>query len=114
MLKGKTPLVVALVLGLFAGLVAWSAIKKKESDVRRGWNLVPVVVAAVAGSASAQESNFRDLIRKYAKGGDAAAADFDFWLRADGNRRNPGATADLVAAALFAGLRDGLLPPPWR
>lgn len=44
----------------------------------------------------------------------AALADFDFWLRADGNRRNPGATADLIAAALFAGLRDGLLPPPWN
>ncbi len=47
MLKGKTPLLVALLLGLFAGVVAWSAIKKKEADVRRGWNLVPVVVAAV-------------------------------------------------------------------
>ncbi len=47
MLKGKTPLFVALLLGLFAGIVAWSAIRKKESDVRRGWNLVPVVVAAV-------------------------------------------------------------------
>lgn len=46
MLKGKTPLVVALVLGLLAGVVAYSAIKKKEADVRRGWNLVPVVVAA--------------------------------------------------------------------
>src|SRR3954465_5146666 len=45
MLKGKTPLVVALVLGLLAGVVAYSAIKKKEADVRRGWNLVPVVVA---------------------------------------------------------------------
>jgi triphosphoribosyl-dephospho-CoA synthase len=44
----------------------------------------------------------------------AALADFDFWLRADGNRRNPGTTADLIAAALFAGLRDGLLLPPWR
>jgi triphosphoribosyl-dephospho-CoA synthase len=43
-----------------------------------------------------------------------ALADFDFWLRSDGNRRNPGTTADLVAAALFAGLRDGVLPPPWR
>lgn len=43
-----------------------------------------------------------------------ALADFDFWLRSDGNRRNPGATADLIAAALFAGLRDGLLTPPWR
>lgn len=44
----------------------------------------------------------------------AALADFDFWLRSDGNRRNPGTTADLIAAALFAGLRGGLLPPPWR
>jgi triphosphoribosyl-dephospho-CoA synthase len=43
-----------------------------------------------------------------------ALADFDFWLRADGNRRNPGTTADLVAAALFAALRDQRLPPPWR
>ena len=47
MLKGKTPLLVAVILGLFAGVVAYSAIKKKESDVRRGWNLVPVVVSAI-------------------------------------------------------------------
>ncbi len=47
MLKGKTPLFVALVLGLLAGVIAYSAIKKKEADVRRGWNLVPVVVAAM-------------------------------------------------------------------
>jgi triphosphoribosyl-dephospho-CoA synthase len=40
-------------------------------------------------------------------------ADFDFWLRADGHRRNPGTTADLVAAALFAGLRDGQIQPPY-
>lgn len=46
MLKGKTPLIVALILGVLAGAVAYSAIKKKEMDVRRGWNLVPVVVAA--------------------------------------------------------------------
>lgn len=46
MLKGKTPLIVALVLGLLAGVIAYSAIKKKEADVRRGWNLVPVVVAS--------------------------------------------------------------------
>jgi triphosphoribosyl-dephospho-CoA synthase len=45
---------------------------------------------------------------------DEALSDFDFWLRSDGNRRNPGTTADLIAAALFAGLRDWLLPPPWR
>jgi triphosphoribosyl-dephospho-CoA synthase len=33
--------------------------------------------------------------------------DFDFWLRADGHRRNPGTTADLIAAALFVLLREG-------
>jgi pilus assembly protein CpaB len=47
MLKGKTPLIIAIALAFIAGFVAWSAIKKKESDVRKGWNLVPVVVAAV-------------------------------------------------------------------
>jgi pilus assembly protein CpaB len=47
MLKGKTPLIVAAVLGLLAFVVSWSAIRKREGDVRKGWNLVPVVVAAV-------------------------------------------------------------------
>jgi triphosphoribosyl-dephospho-CoA synthase len=41
-------------------------------------------------------------------------ADLDFWLRADGHRRNPGTTADLIAAALFVALRDGIIPPPYR
>lgn len=35
--------------------------------------------------------------------------DFDHWLRADGNRRNPGTSADLIAAALFVLLREGRL-----
>ena len=43
-----------------------------------------------------------------------ALSNFDFWLRSDGHRRNPGTTADLIAAGLFAALRDGLLQPPWR
>ncbi len=33
-------------------------------------------------------------------------AEFDQWLRADGHRRNPGTTADLVAACLFAAIRE--------
>jgi triphosphoribosyl-dephospho-CoA synthase len=36
----------------------------------------------------------------------------DQWLRAVGNSRNPGTTADLVTAALFAGLRDGTIQLP--
>lgn len=37
---------------------------------------------------------------------------FDRWLRGDRHRRNPGTTADLVAACLFAGLREQRLTPP--
>ncbi|MBL8799653.1 MAG: triphosphoribosyl-dephospho-CoA synthase, partial [Planctomycetia bacterium] len=41
-------------------------------------------------------------------------ASFDAWLRAAGNRRNPGATADLVTACLFIGLREGNIELPLR
>src|SRR5690606_26019845 len=34
--------------------------------------------------------------------GRKAFAELDLWLRGDGNKRNPGATADLIAAGLFA------------
>jgi triphosphoribosyl-dephospho-CoA synthase len=37
---------------------------------------------------------------------------FDAWLREDGHGRNPGATADLITAALFAALRDGTIALP--
>ncbi len=39
--------------------------------------------------------------------------EFDLWLRAPANRLNPGTTADLVTAAVFAGLREGLIRPPF-
>jgi triphosphoribosyl-dephospho-CoA synthase len=39
----------------------------------------------------------------------AAIIEFDSWLRADGHRRNPGTTADLIAAGLFVLLREGRL-----
>jgi triphosphoribosyl-dephospho-CoA synthase len=38
--------------------------------------------------------------------------ELDLWLRADGHRRNPGTTADLVAGCLFAALREGVVSPP--
>jgi triphosphoribosyl-dephospho-CoA synthase len=43
-----------------------------------------------------------------------ALADFDFWLRSDGHRRNPGTTADLTTAGLFCALRDGIIHPPFK
>jgi triphosphoribosyl-dephospho-CoA synthase len=48
-------------------------------------------------------------------GGERAAgrlADFDSFLRHEGRRINPGTTADLTTAALFAALRDGTIPLP--
>ena len=47
MLKGKTPIVVALVLAVLAGVVAYSAVKKQMHDARVGWNLTTIVVASV-------------------------------------------------------------------
>jgi triphosphoribosyl-dephospho-CoA synthase len=36
-----------------------------------------------------------------------AAAGLDRWLRRDGNRLNPGTSADLIAASLFVCLLEG-------
>jgi triphosphoribosyl-dephospho-CoA synthase len=46
-----------------------------------------------------------------------ALGQFDRWLREDGHRRNPGTSADLIAAGLFVLLREGrvelpLIPEP--
>jgi triphosphoribosyl-dephospho-CoA synthase len=41
-----------------------------------------------------------------------ALASLDDWLRAEGNARNPGTTADLVAASLFVALRQGIIKLP--
>jgi triphosphoribosyl-dephospho-CoA synthase len=40
--------------------------------------------------------------------------DFDKWLREPKNRFNPGTTADLVTAVLYAALRDGLICPQFE
>jgi pilus assembly protein CpaB len=42
-----TPLALAAGLMLVGFAVAWSALAKEKADVRQGWNLVPVLVAAV-------------------------------------------------------------------
>ncbi|HET6424781.1 MAG TPA: triphosphoribosyl-dephospho-CoA synthase [Planctomycetaceae bacterium] len=40
--------------------------------------------------------------------------ELDLWLRANGHCRNPGTSADLIAAALFVALREGWLTPPTK
>lgn len=44
----------------------------------------------------------------------AAVRTFDQWLRSDGNKRNPGASADLTAASLFVAAVTGVFPPQQR
>ena len=39
--------------------------------------------------------------------------DLDHWLRADGHRRNPGTSADMVTAGLFVAMHDGDIVHPF-
>jgi triphosphoribosyl-dephospho-CoA synthase len=68
-------------------------------------------VATESAARAAKVLSFADADREDYQ---LALADFDFWLRSDGHRRNPGTTADLIAAGLFAALRDGIIRPPFR
>lgn len=63
--------------------------------------------AGVAEEVSRRAQDVLDAGNLQADTGHNLLADFDRWLRADGNRRNPGTTADLIAACLFAAFRDG-------
>lgn len=40
--------------------------------------------------------------------------ELDFWLRSDGHQRNPGTTADLIAASLFVAIQNKSILPPYR
>jgi triphosphoribosyl-dephospho-CoA synthase len=107
---------------VFTGPVVWI-----EEGVARKWRLTEAIVHAhlqqlaktpdslitrKCGPTIAREASDR-AARVLACGtpSDAAygraIAEFDAWLRADGHRRNPGTTADLIAAALFVLLREG-------
>ncbi|QDT71976.1 triphosphoribosyl-dephospho-CoA synthase [Lacipirellula limnantheis] len=75
------------------------------------------LIARKAGLDAAQEvSQHAATILDSRRHGDdafhAVRAEYDFWLRADGHRRNPGTTADVIAAALFALLRENRLACP--
>ena len=75
------------------------------------------LIARKRGIAVAEESarRAREVLEAGWPGGEAARralADLDAWLRADGHARNPGASADLVAAAIFAALREGTIGLP--
>ncbi|HLU46812.1 MAG TPA: triphosphoribosyl-dephospho-CoA synthase [Planctomycetota bacterium] len=68
----------------------------------------------IASEASRRAGEVLSLGWPASEEGARAFASLDIWLRADDNHRNPGTTADLIAAILFAGLRDGSVPFPLR
>jgi triphosphoribosyl-dephospho-CoA synthase len=79
------------------------------------------LIARKAGAAVAEEAARRAgevLVAGWpgSPAGWAALHEFDAWLRADGRRRNPGTTADLITAGFFVLLREGRLPlpVPWQ
>ena len=69
-----------------------------------GWEAAALVSARASRVLDAGEPGDES----YSQG----LSELDFWLRSDSNRRNPGTTADLIAAALFALLRDEKIRPP--
>jgi triphosphoribosyl-dephospho-CoA synthase len=78
------------------------------------------LIARKCGNETAQVSSRKaqqvlDAGWPHSEQGRILLAELDTWLRSDGNRRNPGTTADIVAASLFAAFRDGdLSPPSWE
>src|SRR5262249_39675435 len=75
------------------------------------------LIARKRGRAEAEESAARaqrvvNLGWPQSPQGRAALDELDACLRAEGHRRNPGTTADLVAACLFVALREGIMTLP--
>lgn len=77
------------------------------------------LIARKCGQAIAEESARRaravlDSEWPDTSAGQEAIQEFDAWLRSDAHRRNPGTTADAVAATLFAAMRDRRVTfPDW-
>jgi triphosphoribosyl-dephospho-CoA synthase len=70
------------------------------------------LIARKRGRAAAEavSARARAVLRRggwYTRAGRSAAARLDTMLRLDGNRLNPGTSADLIAASLFLWLLEG-------
>ncbi|MCA9005598.1 MAG: triphosphoribosyl-dephospho-CoA synthase [Planctomycetaceae bacterium] len=70
------------------------------------------LIARKRGLTEAEAASHRARTVLQSEAGTAQLEEFDFWLREQGNLRNPGTTADLIVATLFVALRDGFIPAP--
>ena len=100
--RGRAPetAIIACALGVHAAIPDTLIARKRGLEVAR---------EASIRARAVLDLDWPDDLR-----GAAALSDFDAWLRADGHARNPGATADLAAAAIFVALRNGSIRPPFR
>jgi triphosphoribosyl-dephospho-CoA synthase len=109
---------------VFGDAAAWIA-----DGLARGWSLSSSIVFAhvrqmatqadslifrkcgpqIAAESSSRAKRVLDSGEPGQNSYERALAELDVWLRADGHRRNPGTTADLIAAGLFVLLREGRL-----
>jgi triphosphoribosyl-dephospho-CoA synthase len=70
----------------------------------------------VAGESASRAARVLELGWPHTPEGRREILSLDEWLRADGNRRNPGTTADMITASLFVTLFNRQLAPnqhPW-
>src|SRR5947199_9709910 len=114
-LSGRNSLLVALGLGLLAGLAAWSAIEAQQRKVRDGWKTVRVLCAARDVSEGAELVRAMVAVREV-----PARFVTDSWLlvEEDGSVKNdpvgqrvlvPLKAGDPILASHFAPARDAEL-----
>lgn len=106
---------------LVGARIRWSSLMDAivHTHVRLLAEFPDTLIARKAGRETAEKAAWiaRQVLESGSPGDEAyhnALADLDFWLRSDGHKRNPGTTADLIAAGLFVLLRDALIAPPYR
>jgi len=88
----------------------WAAQLIEKLPLLKVTNESPLRVPPVASSEIEQTILSEERVDSFWRG----VAEFDFWLRSDGNKRNPGTTADLITGSLFLGMARGDIQPPYR
>ena len=83
-----------------------------EQSQQRAQKVIDVVFPSAALSSGAVQAKLSRLDQETIERFWRLVSDLDFWLRSDGHQRNPGTTADLIAATLFVAIYNGTLPVP--
>ena len=91
---------------VFVSLMA----KQPDSLIARKCGVETANKSQVLAAKAIEEIDKNDSLDSYWR----SVSELDFWLRSDGHRRNPGTSADLVAAGIFVAAYNGTISPPFR